>query len=144
MVAFVCTESALNRRLISRADLQWVLESIPKSRLGMLRSVEPFSESGGESLVSFHLRLARIPFRQQVVIADVGRVDFLIGDRLVVELDGAEFHTDTASFEEDRRRDAVLSALGYRTLRFSYRQIEQRPSEVLMSIRAAMARADHR
>ena len=59
------------------------------------------------------------------------------------EADGAEFHTKREDFEEDRRRDAELSAAGYRVLRFSYAQIEQRPDEVMAAIWAAIRRGDH-
>jgi len=73
----------------------------------------------------------------------LGRVDFVIGDGLVIEADGAEFHTDRASFEDDRRRDAILAALGFRVLRFSYTQIREHPVEVWAAIGAALARGDH-
>jgi hypothetical protein len=47
-------------------------------------------------------------------------VDFLWpGARLVVEVDGYEFHRDRAAFERDRRRDAVLQRAGYRVLRIT-------------------------
>lgn len=94
-------------------------------------------------MMKYHLILGRIGFRQQVDIPGVGRVDFLLGIRLVVEVDGAEFHTSRPSFEEDRRRDAVLSALGYRVLRFSYVQVERNWDQVAASILAALARGDH-
>jgi len=89
--------------------------------------------------------LARgIPHSQQVRFAGVGRVDFVIGDGLVIEADSVEFHTDPASFENDRRRDALLTAQGFRVLRFSYRQIRERPAEVWAAIEAALMRGDHR
>ena len=81
--------------------------------------------------------------QQQVSVPEVGRVDFIVGDGLVIEVDGAQFHTDHAAFEEDRRRDAVLAASGFRVLRFSYRQIVARWHEVEGAIRAAVARGDH-
>lgn len=85
----------------------------------------------------------KVELRQQVRVRGIGRVDFLIGDGLVIEVDGAEFHTSRTDFEEDRRRDALLSALGYRVLRFSYNQIASRWPEVEAAIRAAVARGDH-
>ena len=79
---------------------------------------------------------------RQFRIAGVGRVDFVFGDRLVIEVDGREFHASPDQFESDRRRDAVLSALGYRVLRFSYRQVMDRWDEVELAVRAAIARGD--
>jgi very-short-patch-repair endonuclease len=82
--------------------------------------------------------------RCQVPLPGAGRVDFLIGTRLVVEVDGYTYHSDPARFESDRRRDARLSALGYRVLRFSYRQVFERWHEVRAAVLAAVARNDHR
>jgi very-short-patch-repair endonuclease len=49
-------------------------------------------------------------------------VDFLWRDHpLIVETDGRATQLTPPAFEEDRRRDAVLSMLGFRTLRFSWR-----------------------
>ena len=71
-------------------------------------------------------------------------MDFVIGDRLVLEVDGAEFHTTREAFEEDRRRDAALRTAGYRVLRFSYAQVSERWNEVERAITAAIGDGDHR
>lgn len=110
-----------------------------------LRMVDAQSGGGTESLTRFRCwRDHRLALRSQVWIAGVGRVDFLIGDRLVIEVDGAAYHTDPERFEADRRRDAELSALGYRVLRFSYRQVMDRWDEVERAILSAVVRGDHR
>lgn len=49
-------------------------------------------------------------------------MDFLVGHRLVIEVDGRAFHTGPA-FDEDRRRDFELVMRGYLVLRLSYRQV---------------------
>ena len=90
----------------------------------------------------FRLAMLGIATRSQVAIAGVGSVDFVIGTALVIEVDGKQYHTDEVRFEKDRRRDARLSALGYRVLRFSYRQVFERWSEVRAAIVAAIARGD--
>jgi hypothetical protein len=41
--------------------------------------------------------------------------------RLVVELDGWEYHRTRDAFERDRRRDAALQAIGINVLRFTHR-----------------------
>ncbi|MGX5681968.1 DUF559 domain-containing protein [Schumannella luteola] len=74
----------------------------------------------------------------------VGRIDFLVGNRLVVEIDGAEFHAPREAFERDRRRDALLTSLGFRVLRFSYIQVLNRWPEVERAILTAVGRGDHR
>ena len=125
--------SAFPRLLLraSAVDRQW------------LAHVDGLCESGTESLVWFRMRPFRLPMRRQVGIAGVGRVDFLVGMRLVIEVDGAAYHTDTQRFEADRHRDAVLSRLGYRVLRFSYRQVVSARPEVEAAIVAAVIRGDH-
>ncbi len=80
---------------------------------------------------------------RQVEIRGVGRVDFLVGERLVIEVDGREYHVDVERFENDRRRDALLSGLGFRVLRFSYEQVLRRWSEVAAAVFGAIARGDH-
>jgi len=86
--------------------------------------------------------MRRLAPRRQVKIAPVGRVDFVFGDRLVVEIDGYEYHSSRDDFESDRRRDAMLSALGYRVLRFSHRQVMDRWTEVETAVLAAISRGD--
>lgn len=143
IVAFAVVESALFHGIVSMAAWRRELGFLPRRHLSVLAEAGRNSESGGESLLKYHLIADSILFAQQVTVAGVGRVDFLLGDRLVVEVDGAEFHATRASFEEDRRRDAVLSALGYRVLRFSYTQIERDWNQAGAAIRASLARGDH-
>jgi very-short-patch-repair endonuclease len=68
-------------------------------------------------------------------------VDFLFpAAKLVVEADSWRFHKTRRDFENDRARDAILAAAGYRTLRFTDRQIAGRPATVIAAIRAATGR----
>jgi very-short-patch-repair endonuclease len=43
--------------------------------------------------------------------------------RVIVELDGAAFHSTTTAFERDRERDRVLTAAGWRVVRVTWRQL---------------------
>jgi very-short-patch-repair endonuclease len=63
---------------------------------------------------------------------------------LVVELDGWEFHKTRRAFERDRRRDAALTAAGYRVLRFTWRQVNHEPEVVAAAIRSGCPRGDGR
>ena len=66
------------------------------------------------------------------------RVDFLFASsRLVVETDSWSFHRTRRAFERDRERDAILARAGYRTLRFTHRQLTKRPAEVAATIRSS-------
>ena len=60
--------------------------------------------------------------------------------RLVVELDGFEFHRTRAAFERDRARDAALQLAGYRVLRITWRRLRDEPREVAATIAALLAR----
>ena len=60
--------------------------------------------------------------------------------RLMVELDGREVHATDAAFEDDRERDRILLAEGWRTARVTWRQLRDQPDEVIADLRRALAR----
>lgn len=55
--------------------------------------------------------------------------------RLIVELDGFEFHRHRAAFERDRARDTALQAAGYRVIRLTHRRLEQDRHAVITELR---------
>ena len=66
------------------------------------------------------------------------RVDFLFAaSRLVVETDGYRYHRTRRAFERDRERDAILARAGYRTLRFTHRQLTREPAMVAATLRSS-------
>lgn len=133
--------------LFKRPDLlvEWnhFVESAPACHRAFLGFIDGICESGTESIFWFRIRPLGLDVARQARILGVGRVDFLIGSKLVVEIDGASYHTDPEAFERDRRRDAKLSALGYRVLRFSYRQVMYGWAEVEAALMGALLRGDH-
>jgi hypothetical protein len=62
-------------------------------------------------------------------------------ERLVVELDGHEFHRTRAAFERDRARDTALQLAGYRVIRLTYARLIAEPGAVAGAIRALLDRA---
>ncbi len=44
-------------------------------------------------------------------------------ERVVVEMDGSQYHSSEEQRERDRRRDAALATLDWLTLRFSHRRL---------------------
>ncbi|MCL1693644.1 MAG: endonuclease domain-containing protein [Actinomycetia bacterium] len=60
---------------------------------------------------------------------------------LIIEADGRTYHTKRADFENDRRRDNLAVAHGYRVLRFTYRMLNDDPTEVLRIILRAGAQS---
>ena len=49
-------------------------------------------------------------------------------ERLIVEVDGYDFHSTAPAFERDHRRDIVHREAGYEVLRFTGRQLEEEPA----------------
>lgn len=69
----------------------------------------------------------------------IGRVDFLFRDaRLIVEVDGAEFHDSLLDRRRDTDRDSKLVAAGWRVVRFDWNEVTERPASVVRSIRGAL------
>lgn len=81
-------------------------------------------------------RRHRLPAPEVNVRVDRFLVDFLWPERrLVVEVDGYEFHRARAAFDSDRARDAELAVLGYRVLRFTYRHVTVDEARVVATLR---------
>jgi very-short-patch-repair endonuclease len=55
--------------------------------------------------------------------------------RVVVELDGWTDHGTRRGFEEDRERDALLTAAGWRVVRLTHRQVVRRPDRAIETLR---------
>lgn len=136
--AFVLCESARFQRRLSRPQWADLLAQLPAAIRPRLSTATSLSESGSESMFSFRSGVFGIRVRQQVWLRD-DRVDFLLGDRLVVEIDSVAHHDPT----KDAIRDARLSILGYRVLRFMYSQIVNDWPSVMAAILAAISRGDH-
>jgi very-short-patch-repair endonuclease len=67
-------------------------------------------------------------------------VDFLFAnERLIVETDSWRYHKTRRAFEDDRARDVLTTAAGYRTLRFTDRQLTTQPHHVANAIAAVLA-----
>ena len=117
---FAALESGLRLRRLSRIDLSHLRSKIAESRSWLIDLADAGSESGLESLMKLRLRRLGIALAAQVEIPGVGRVDFVLGDRLILEVDGRPGHEDGESRHKDRVRDAVAAGLGFDTLRFDY------------------------
>lgn len=60
--------------------------------------------------------------------------------RLILEMDGWSTHGTRTAFERDHRRDLDHAAAGYRTVRVTWRQLEDSPLRLVAGIAAALAR----
>ena len=61
--------------------------------------------------------------------------------RLIVETDGVETHGTRAAFQNDRKRDQLLTAAGFRTARVTWQQLEGEQAATLDRIRRMLERA---
>jgi len=60
-------------------------------------------------------------------------------EKLIVELDSWEFHSDRGAFETDRERDADTLAAAYATVRITWERIEETPAEEAARLRTILA-----
>ncbi|MDQ3571745.1 MAG: DUF559 domain-containing protein [Actinomycetota bacterium] len=68
------------------------------------------------------------------------RADILFAsEKVVVEMDGAAFHSTGGKREADTARDAEMVARGYVVLRITWHQLTKRPGEVIDRIARALA-----
>ncbi|WJL95285.1 type IV toxin-antitoxin system AbiEi family antitoxin domain-containing protein [Microbacterium sp. ET2] len=139
--AFFCAlESALRQGLLTRADRAEVRARVSARFRWLVDLARADADSGLESLVRLRLHRLGITVRSQVFISAVGVVDFLIGDRLILEIDGRQNHEGPSLRHKDLVRDAEAAALGYETLRFDYALVIHNWPRVERAILARLAR----
>ncbi len=140
--AFAVAESLMANRILGAEDLAWLALAAPIA-LPLLKLVRCDAGAGSESLFRFRMALLGIRMRSQVDIPGVGRVDFLIGDRLIIEIDSREHHSGAENRLRDLDRDSVAFALGYLPLRFDYSQIMTDWDAVASTVCAIIERREH-
>lgn len=67
------------------------------------------------------------------------RADFIVNEWLVVEVDGAAFHSSDEAVERDRARDKYINGSGYSVLRIPARIVFASPGEAVGRVRAFIA-----
>lgn len=114
----------------------------PSRAAALAAEVTGLADSGLEVLVCRPLRRLRVRVRQQVYLA--GRpVDVLVGEWLVIQIDGWAHHSSSTQRSKDISHDAELRLRGYTVLRFSYAQVVHDPAAVERAIRRALAAGLH-
>jgi very-short-patch-repair endonuclease len=113
-------DSLLRKRVVQRNRVGALVLRGPVRMRHLAGMLHPESGSGIESIVRFGLESAGIHVRIQVIVRGAYRVDLLIDDWLVLELDGRGTHAQTKAFTKDRVREATIMRDGRIVLRFSY------------------------
>lgn len=138
---FAALESALRQGKISADERAALRAALPARARWLVDFARTDADSGLESLIRLRLRRFGLTIDCQVEVPGVGRVDFVIGDCLILEADGG---THEASRHRDLMRDAVAMALGFSCLRFDYAMIVHQWPVVEAAILAAVGRGLHR
>lgn len=124
---------ALRSKHLRRRDLADVVARFPRHRGAKL--LKPFIDvTGGPTRSAwedeFPAFCAEYGLPKPVMNTMVAghEVDALFPDeKLIVELDSWEFHSNRKSFESDRDRDADTLAAGHGTVRITWERIKRRP-----------------
>jgi very-short-patch-repair endonuclease len=148
-VGVVLADAALHQRLvtpealITTADRYQFWHGSPAARTAA-RFADGLSESVGESRLRILMANHGLPKPSlQAEIRDqhhrlIGRVDFLLAPRLIVEFDGAVKYGDTAdAVLAEKWREDRLRARGYRVVRASWADLGQ-PQATADRIRDAL------
>lgn len=142
--AVVTLDSAVNSGTLTRSDLEALRGDAPASKRPLFDLVDPTAQSGLETRVRLAMRRRRVTMRTQVFIPGVGRVDTLIGDRLVVETDGDRWHGTKAARRVDYRRNLALFRQEYLLLRLDYAQVMDTWEQSEAVLMDCIRRGDHR
>lgn len=136
--ALAVWESAFKQRMVEPAVLERA--PLPPAAKRMLQLATPFADAGTETIFFTRLRWLDVPITPQVWLHGHA-VDFLIGERLVVQIDGR--HHVGPQRTSDIRHDAVLKLQGYHVIRIGYNQLINHWPEVQRTILAAIAQRLH-
>lgn len=154
----VAADAALNRKLTTPDLLDKALGAMRHTpKIAAARQAvalaDPLCESVGEtrSRLVLHSLPGAPSVRSQHEIRDgwgnlVARVDFLVGDRVVVEFDGrVKYGMDGRRPEDDlwaeKRREDDLRALGYIVVRIVWADLA-RPDVIVQRVLAALSQAE--
>jgi very-short-patch-repair endonuclease len=140
--------TALRRQLVTPAEMREMLDRHPLHRgasmwrqlLGQ-RDAPAFTRSEAEEKLLALTRSARLP-RPELNATVLGHeVDFLFRSaRVVVEVDGYAYHASPRTFAADRRRDAELTAAGYRILHFTWADLNDDSLTTIVRLAQALVR----
>lgn len=149
----VCLDRALHEGRVSGDAVESAAEILrigPRSRSRLarvVRAADPACESVGETRTRVLLTDLGVAVRSQVEIRDedgfIGRVDFLVGERVVVEFDGMVKYGGAdgrAALRAEKAREDRLRASGYVVVRLVWADLDV-PERVLGLIERALRQA---
>lgn len=112
---------------------QWLAKCESPAEAAFLRSMIPEflllpagTRLNGQIYVSLQERIAGM------------RVDFLLGRKLAVEIDGAAYHSTARERSRDFRRDEKLKAFGYAVMRIPAAVVLYQPRDAMHAVRSEL------
>ncbi|GAA1946353.1 DUF559 domain-containing protein [Agromyces allii] len=139
--ALATWESAIRSGQIS-VDLLDRLPMTSAAGRAVRSACSQLSDSGIESIPVARLARIGITVAQQVVL-DAHAVDGLIGDRLVLQIDGYAFHRTAEQRQRDIAADRRLRLMGYTVFRIGYADVLNDWERVELEICTAIAQGLH-
>jgi very-short-patch-repair endonuclease len=138
-------ESRLTRKQFTRMVKDaWLEHRLDKAAVTRLLGY-PAEPTRSEFEEAFRRFCRRFGLPRAVTLATVHgyEVDALfVEQRLVVELDGWEFHGDQVAFGSDRDRDADLLDFGYQTVRITWDRLHETPEREAARLKRILARRE--
>ena len=143
------------RQLTDRISLPLLLERYPGRRgsrnlRALLEAGQPADITRNDFEEAFVALVDRYGLRRPRMNADLairGRfleIDALWeGERVAAELDSRSIHGTRKKFESDRHRDRILVAEGWRTMRITWRQLQEEPEEIAEDLNKALGQGHH-
>jgi hypothetical protein len=143
-----CLDSGLRLHLFNLTDVERFIARVARSGRNGIGTIRPLveeratwntlTESPLEDLFRRLVSRSNLPmpveqFQVFNGLREVCRADFAYPDHMIViELDSERYHMDPDTFQRDRLKQNELQALGWRVYRFTWRQLQDDPSLVLL------------
>lgn len=137
-IGLAVLDSALRTGVVGGHELETIARRLSTRRRPWLLRADARSGSGTETLVRLALDDAGFRVTPQSRIPGVGRVDLLVGSKVVVEVDSEQWHSTPAQRAEDYRRDLELHRLGFHVVRVNYEQAMYGLAEVVDAVAVAV------
>ncbi|MBA3490149.1 MAG: DUF559 domain-containing protein [Longispora sp.] len=148
ILPFAAAESLLDRALQERwtsfAEQAIYLRQysgiLSSPKVGnLLRRAKPGARSAAERLLILLLRQSgisewRANFRVNNAIVDIAFPSL----KLAIEVDGRAWHSADQSFERDRQRQNEIVSAGWQILRFTWRDLNDRPDYVIAMVQTML------
>lgn len=135
-------------KLVTESELRAVIDRhLHRAGVSALRTEldrvggPQWTQSRAEQRMKFLLRQAELPVAHTRVRVAGFPADFCWPEfRLIVEVDGYQFHGHPYAFARDRRRDQAHKTAGYEVLRFTWAELDREPLRVIAVIAMAIGR----